>query len=29
MERPFTGDKWFNKDVGTYHCIVCDNHIFK
>lgn len=28
MERPFTGDKWFEKDVGYYHCTVCESRLF-
>ncbi|KAL4470283.1 hypothetical protein ABPG74_011894 [Tetrahymena malaccensis] len=28
MERPFTGDKWFEKDVGYYHCTVCSTKLF-
>lgn len=28
MERPFTGDKWFEKDVGYYHCTVCESKLF-
>lgn len=28
MERPFTGDKWFEKDVGYYHCSVCEKRLF-
>lgn len=28
MERPFTGDKWFEKDVGCYHCTVCEKKLF-
>ena len=27
-ERPYTGDLYFIKDVGDYHCIVCDNKLF-
>ena len=26
-ERPYTGDYWWVKDVGSYHCIVCDSKI--
>jgi hypothetical protein len=28
MERPFTGDLWFNKDVGHYECLVCKSKLF-
>lgn len=28
MERPFTGDVWFEKDVGYYHCTVCSKKLF-
>ena len=28
MERPYTGDKWFEKDVGYYHCAVCATQLF-
>lgn len=28
MERPFTGDKWFEKDVGYYDCVVCETRLF-
>lgn len=27
-ERPFTGDYWWVKDVGAYHCIVCDSKLY-
>ena len=27
-ERPFTGDFWWYKDVGTYHCKVCNTALF-
>lgn len=27
-ERPYTGDYWWVKDVGNYHCIVCHNLLF-
>lgn len=27
-ERPFTGDFWWYKDVGTYHCRVCSTALF-
>lgn len=28
MERPFTGDLWYNKDVGHYECLVCKSKLF-
>jgi hypothetical protein len=28
MERPFTGDFWWLKDVGTYSCKVCTQKLF-
>lgn len=28
MERPFTGNYWWLKDVGTYSCKVCDQKLF-
>lgn len=28
-ERPGTGALLFNKDTGTYNCIVCDQPLFK
>ena len=28
MERPFTGDLWFVKDVGHYECAVCNEILF-
>ena len=28
QERPFTGDFWSYKDVGTYHCRQCSNALF-
>ncbi|CAD8149303.1 unnamed protein product [Paramecium octaurelia] len=28
MERPYTGEYWFNQEVGTYHCQHCDNQLF-
>ena len=27
-ERPFTGAYWWYKEVGNYHCIVCDQSLF-
>lgn len=27
-ERPYLGDKWWIKDTGNYHCIVCDQSLF-
>ena len=27
-ERPYTGDLYFVKDVGNYHCLVCDSNLF-
>ena len=29
VERAFTGDIWYEKDVGTYHCSNCDTEIFR
>jgi hypothetical protein len=29
MERPFTGEYWHTKDVGTYHCLSCDHALFR
>ena len=28
-EKAFTGKYWDNKDVGNYHCVCCDNLLFK
>lgn len=28
-ERPFTGKYYIHKEVGTYHCIACNNPLFK
>ncbi|HEU5149792.1 MAG TPA: peptide-methionine (R)-S-oxide reductase MsrB [Iamia sp.] len=28
-ERAFTGEYWDTKDPGTYHCIVCDEPLFR
>jgi peptide-methionine (R)-S-oxide reductase len=28
-ERAFTGEYWDTKDRGTYHCIVCDEPLFR
>lgn len=28
FERPFTGEFWWYKDVGTYHCKVCSSALF-
>ncbi len=28
MERPFTGDLWYVKDVGNYNCAICDSLLF-
>ena len=28
-ERSFTGDYWFVKDVGTYHCVKCESSLFE
>ena len=28
-ERPFSGEYWDVWDDGTYHCIVCDEELFK
>lgn len=27
-ERPFTGAHWWVKDVGNYHCVVCDQMLY-
>ena len=27
-ERPFTGDYWWTKDVGTYSCVTCTQKVF-
>lgn len=27
-ERPFTGEYYYNKDSGTYHCAACGNELF-
>ena len=29
MERPYTGDKWFIKELGDYYCLVCDSKVFE
>merc|ERR1711862_218652 len=29
MERPYTGNLWFVKELGDYHCLVCDSHLFE
>lgn len=28
-EAPFTGDLYLNKNKGSYHCICCNNILFK
>ena len=28
IERPFTGDFWWYKEVGTYYCKVCNHSLF-
>lgn len=28
IERPFTGSYWWVKDIGDYHCVVCDQNLF-
>jgi peptide-methionine (R)-S-oxide reductase len=28
-ERAFTGEYWDTKDPGTYHCVVCDETLFR
>jgi len=28
-ERPFTGEYYDTKDVGTYQCVACGNELFK
>lgn len=28
MERPYTGDYWFTKEVGHYQCLTCSNKLF-
>ena len=28
MERPFTGDYWFTKDIGHYECVTCSKKLF-
>jgi peptide-methionine (R)-S-oxide reductase len=28
-ERAFTGEYWDSKAAGTYHCIVCDEPLFR
>jgi peptide methionine sulfoxide reductase MsrB len=28
QERAFTGEYWWYKDVGTYHCRLCDKPLF-
>ena len=28
-EAPFSGNLYLNKDDGSYHCICCDNILFK
>lgn len=28
MEKPFTGDYWFTKELGEYKCIACNNKLF-
>jgi peptide-methionine (R)-S-oxide reductase len=27
-ERPFTGEYYYLKGAGTYHCVVCGNELF-
>lgn len=29
VERAYTGNIWFERDVGTYHCIRCDKELFR
>ena len=29
IEAPFSGDLYLNKAKGSYHCICCDNILFK
>jgi hypothetical protein len=29
VERAFTGDKWYEREVGTYHCVVCNSELFR
>jgi len=28
LERPYTGEYWDCRDIGTYHCIVCTQPLF-
>ena len=28
-ERPFTGKYYSHKDTGVYHCVVCNNALFR
>jgi hypothetical protein len=29
VERAFTGNIWYERDVGTYHCVRCDKELFR
>ncbi len=29
VERAYTGNIWYERDVGTYHCVGCDKELFR
>lgn len=29
IERPYTGDIWYEKAPGTYNCVQCDSELFR
>lgn len=29
VERAYTGDLWYEREVGTYHCVGCEKELFR